>query len=50
MAIGSRTDTTFVVSVQVIRAFMMLAAAPALAQWISARGEPRVALAEGDRR
>jgi hypothetical protein len=37
MAVGSRTDTTFVVSVQVIRTFLMLVAAPPLARWLASR-------------
>jgi uncharacterized membrane protein AbrB (regulator of aidB expression) len=41
LAVGSNTNTTFVVSVQVIRTFLMLAAAPPLAHWLSSRkGEP----------
>jgi uncharacterized protein len=39
MAAGSRTNTTFIVSVQVIRTFLMLAAAPPLAAWLSSRGD-----------
>lgn len=38
LAVGGRTDTTFIVSVQVIRTFLMLAAAPVIARAIAARG------------
>lgn len=37
MAVGSRTNTSFIVSVQVVRTFLMLLAAPPLARWLSAR-------------
>ncbi len=39
LAIGTGTDATFVVSVQVIRTFVMLLAAPPLARWISHRAD-----------
>jgi membrane AbrB-like protein len=37
LAVGSRTNTTFVVSVQVLRTILMLVAAPPLARWIAHR-------------
>lgn len=39
LAIGGNTNTTFIVSVQVIRTFLMLAAAPPIASWL-ARSTP----------
>jgi membrane AbrB-like protein len=36
MSVGSNTNTTFIVAVQVIRTFLMLAAVPALATWLTA--------------
>lgn len=38
LAIGSHTNATFILSVQLIRTFVMLLAAPVLARWISTRG------------
>lgn len=35
LAVGGRTDTSFIVSVQVIRTFLMLAATPAIARWLA---------------
>ncbi len=35
LAVGGNTNTTFIVSVQVIRTFLMLAAAPAIANWLA---------------
>lgn len=37
LAVGSKTNTTFIVSVQVIRTVVMLLAAPPLARWITRR-------------
>ena len=37
LAVGSRTNTTFILSVQLIRTFVMLLAAPPLARWIARR-------------
>jgi uncharacterized membrane protein AbrB (regulator of aidB expression) len=37
VSVGSKTDTTFVLSVQIIRTFVMLLAAPPLARWIARR-------------
>ncbi len=37
LALGGKTDATFIVSVQVIRTFLMLAAAPSLARWFANR-------------
>jgi membrane AbrB-like protein len=37
LAVGSRTNATFILSVQLIRTFVMLLAAPPLARWISQR-------------
>jgi membrane AbrB-like protein len=37
LSVGSRTNTTFVLSVQLIRTFVMLLAAPPLARWIARR-------------
>jgi hypothetical protein len=34
LAVGGNTDTTFIVSVQVIRTFLMLVAAPTIARWL----------------
>lgn len=36
LAVGGNTDTTFIVSVQVLRTFLMLAAAAPIARWLSA--------------
>ena len=36
LALGSTANTTFIVSVQVIRTFLMLLAAPAIASWLAA--------------
>lgn len=46
LAVGSKTNTTFVVAVQVIRTFLMLAAAPPLARWLSSRRVPEGATVE----
>ncbi|HEV2592325.1 MAG TPA: AbrB family transcriptional regulator [Gaiellaceae bacterium] len=35
LAVGGQTNTTFIVSVQVIRTFLMLAAAPPIARWLA---------------
>lgn len=35
LAVGGNANTTFIVSVQVIRTFLMLAAAPSLAKWLA---------------
>ena len=35
LAVGGNTNTTFIVSVQVIRTFLMLAAAPPIAHWLA---------------
>jgi membrane AbrB-like protein len=43
LAIGSRTNIGFIVSVQVLRTFMMLLAAPPLARWLGARDSARAA-------
>jgi uncharacterized protein len=40
-AVGSGANTTFVLSLQVLRLFVMLLAAPVLARWLAARGESR---------
>jgi membrane AbrB-like protein len=37
IAVGSHTNATFILSVQLTRTFVMLLAAPALARWISQR-------------
>ena len=37
LSVGSRTNTTFILSVQLIRTFVMLLAAPPLARWIARR-------------
>jgi membrane AbrB-like protein len=37
LSVGSRTNTTFILSVQLIRTFVMLLAAPQLARWIARR-------------
>ena len=37
LSVGSRTNTTFILSVQLIRTFVMLLAAPPLARWIAKR-------------
>jgi uncharacterized membrane protein AbrB (regulator of aidB expression) len=37
LSVGSRTNTTFILSVQLIRTFVMLLAAPPLARWIPRR-------------
>jgi uncharacterized protein len=37
LSVGSRTNTTFILSVQIIRTFVMLLAAPPLARWIARR-------------
>jgi uncharacterized protein len=37
LSVGSRTNTTFILSVQLIRTFVMLLAAPPLAHWIARR-------------
>ncbi len=37
ISVGSRTNTTFILSVQLIRTFVMLLAAPPLARWIARR-------------
>jgi membrane AbrB-like protein len=37
LSIGNRTNTGFIVSVQVIRTFLMLLAAPPLAAWLASR-------------
>ena len=37
VAVGSKTNTTFILSVQLIRTFVMLLAAPPLAHWIARR-------------
>jgi uncharacterized protein len=37
LALGGKTNATFIVSVQVIRTFLMLAAAPSLARWFADR-------------
>jgi membrane AbrB-like protein len=37
LSVGSRTNTTFILSVQLIRTFAMLLAAPPLARWIARR-------------
>jgi membrane AbrB-like protein len=37
LSVGSRTNTTFILSVQLIRTFVMLLAAPPLARWIAGR-------------
>jgi membrane AbrB-like protein len=37
LAVGANTNTTFVVSVQVIRTFLMLAATPVIATWLASR-------------
>ena len=37
LSVSSRTNTTFVLSVQLIRTFVMLLAAPPLARWIARR-------------
>ena len=39
LAVGGRTNTTFIVSVQVIRTFLMLAAAPVIAKALASRGD-----------
>jgi hypothetical protein len=40
LAVGGRTNATFIVSVQVIRTFLMLAATPVIATWLASR-DPR---------
>ena len=40
LVVGSRTNISFIVSVQVIRTFLMLAAAPPIARALSSRGGP----------
>jgi uncharacterized membrane protein AbrB (regulator of aidB expression) len=37
LSVGSRTNTTFILSAQLIRTFVMLLAAPPLARWIPRR-------------
>jgi uncharacterized protein len=39
LAVGGNTNATFIVSVQVIRTFLMLAAAPTIAGWLARGGE-----------
>jgi membrane AbrB-like protein len=39
LAVGGKTNATFIISVQVIRTFLMLAAAPSLARWFAARND-----------
>jgi uncharacterized membrane protein AbrB (regulator of aidB expression) len=36
--VGSKTNATFVLSVQLVRTFVMLLGAPILARWIAQRG------------
>jgi membrane AbrB-like protein len=43
LAVGSNTNTTFIVSVQVIRTFLMLAAAPPIARWLASAQRVRPA-------
>jgi uncharacterized protein len=43
LSVGSRTNTTFILSVQIIRTFVMLLAAPPLARWIARRWGTRTA-------
>jgi membrane AbrB-like protein len=38
LAVGSKTNATFVLSVQLVRTFVMLLGAPILARWIAQRG------------
>jgi membrane AbrB-like protein len=47
LSVGSRTNTTFILSVQLIRTFVMLLAAPPLARWIARRWGREVAQGSG---
>jgi membrane AbrB-like protein len=50
LAVGGKTNTTFIVSVQVIRTFLMLAAAPTVASWLARSRNPPPASSTADDR